>query len=114
VLGEVTDERRELVRVVERGDAIERGLERVEAIFLDEPGIHAGGVEVAVLFLQRTFGGIRRGVELLPEVVAVALAQQREGAGPADLVGGNGIVLDPVAAGVLVEVGAGVGVLIDS
>ena len=38
-------------RIVERGNAIKRGFERLDAFLLDEIGIHAGGVVVAVFFL---------------------------------------------------------------
>jgi hypothetical protein len=44
---------------------------------------------------------------------SVALAQQRERTRPAHLIGGDGVVLDPVAAGVLIEVRARIGGLVD-
>jgi hypothetical protein len=111
--GETTNERGEALGVLKRGDAIESRFDGLETFLLDEIGIHAGGVEVAVFLLQLCFGIFGSGVEFLPQQVTIALTEQGEGASPADLVGGKGILLDPVAARVLIEVLAGIGGFID-
>ncbi len=89
------------------------GSSGVKALLLHQIGVHAGGKVVAILLFKRALGACGRRVQFLPQQVAVALAEQREGPRPAHLVGGNGIVLDPVAAGVLVEIRAGIGGLVD-
>jgi hypothetical protein len=51
--------------------------------------------------------------QLRPKFITVALLKERERANPTHLVARNWIVLDPVAAGILVEVGTSVGALVD-
>ncbi len=63
--------------------------------FSIEASVHAGGKIVAVLLFQRTLGVFGGGIQLLPQQIAVALAQQRERPRPAHLVGGNGVAPSP-------------------
>ena len=109
----IAHERGQFVGVLQAGDALQRRFQRRKTLFLHQIGVHAGGKVVAVLLLKSAFGGAGCRVQLLPQQVAVALAQQREGPRPAHLIARNGVVLDPVAAGVLVEVRAGIGGLVD-
>ena len=88
------------------------GKEGLVAELVGEAGIHAGGEEVSVLALERGRGRVRGLFQVDIEEVAIALGELIEAA-PAGLVAGDGVVLTPVAAGVLVEVGAGVGGLVD-
>jgi hypothetical protein len=92
---------------------LKRRFQRLEALLLHQIGVHAGGKVVAILLFQRAFWVRGRRVQLLPQQIAVALAEQREGPRPAHLVGGNGVALDPVAAGVLIKIRAGIGGLVD-
>ena len=111
--GEFADQRGEVPGILEGGNVFQRGLNRLQAVLVDQTGIHAGGKVVAVLFLRRGLGVFRGGVQVLPEQVSIALLEKREGPRPAHLVAGDGIVPDPVAAGVLVEIGARVDRFID-
>ncbi len=95
-------------------DLIEEGLDGSEALLVDERGIHAGGVVVADFLLVGSAVGIGRGVfgEDAVELLGVDVVEGVELV-DAGLVGGDGIVGGEVAAGVLVEVGAGVGGFVD-
>ncbi len=99
--------------VIEGRDALEGRFQRLESLLLNQVGVHAGGKEVAILLFQRALGMAGRRIQLLPEQIAVALAEQRKRPRPARLVSGNGIALDPVAAGVLVKIRAGIGCLVN-
>ncbi len=98
--------------VVPGGDGLERWLDRLRAEAVGQVRVHAGGKVVAVLLLQRGLGGVGGSLQLLVEEIVVALGQFVEPT-PPGLVRRDGIVLLPVAAGVLVEVGAGIDGLID-
>ena len=64
--------------ILEVRDALEGGFQRLKALLLHQIGVHAGGKIVAILFFQRACGVCGRGVQLLPEQIAVTLLQQRE------------------------------------
>src|ERR1035438_4416308 len=96
--------------LVEGRDALEGRLQRLESILLNQIGVHAGRKVVSILLFQRALGTAGRRIQLLPQQIAVALGQNGEGS-PAHLVVRNGIALDPVAAGVLVKIRAGIGSL---
>ena len=91
-------------------DLVEQRLDGGEAFLLDEVGVHAGGVVVADLGLGGCAGGGGCGVGLedVVEGLGVDVVEKVELV-YAGLVGGDGMVGGEVAAGVLVEVGAGVG-----
>jgi len=110
---ELADERGKVAGVLEIADALERRFERFQTLFFNQAGVHAGGIVVAVFLFEGCLGVVGGGVQFLPKQIAVALLKQREGPRPAHLVRRDGIVLVPVAARVLVEVGAGVGGLVD-
>ena len=100
----------QLLLVIQVRDAVQRWLQRRRAFLIHRVHVHARGVEVAVLRLQRRAArtGLGGHFEIFVEQPLIALRQHTEVA-PARLVGGDGIVLRPVAAGVLVEVCAGIG-----
>jgi len=104
---------RQLRLALQRGDARQLQPDGLGSLGLHPLLVHAGGVEVAHLLVDGVaLGVVRRG--LLQDLVqhrAVVFRQQAEGA-PHHLVGGDGIVLDPLAAGVPVEVHTGVHALV--
>src|SRR6185369_1171445 len=90
-------------------DLCEVGFQRGSAEFVDSGLIHAGREEVTDQLLRRVSAGrlLREVVEDTPEETLIVLIQLAVNA-PSGLVGGDRIVLHPSAAGVLVEVDAGV------
>src|ERR1035441_2616447 len=113
VVLKLAEQGRELFGAGKAVDGRKGRLDRREGLLFHHVRVHAGGIEVAVLFLQRSFWVFGGGVQILPEQVAMPLPEQQKRPRPAHLVGRNGIVLNPVAAGVLVEVRAGVGGFVD-
>ena len=109
-----TQQRSQLLLVAERIDGVQSGLERRYTLLVGELGIHARGVEVAIFLFQRCPLSIRvrRGFQLAIEKPVISLSELIELA-PADLVGRYRILFLPVAAGVLIEVGAGISCLVD-
>ncbi len=95
-------------------DLIEKRLDGSEALLVDERGVHAGGVVVADLLLVGCAGRVGRGVlgEDAVELLGIDVVEGVELV-DAGLVGGDGVAGGEVAAGVLVEVGAGVGGFVD-
>src|SRR5271165_154250 len=88
--------------------ALHFGLQRRDALFLDGRLVHTGRIIVADLDFDGAV--VPRSLSLLEDVaqsVQVVLVQCVEAA-PPRLVGWNGIVLHPVAAGVLIEIHAGI------
>ena len=108
----VAQQRCQRLLVVPCGDGLERRLNRLRAKLVGQIHIHAGGKVVAVLLLQRSLRSVGRSLQFLVEQVVVALGQLVEPS-PSRLVRRNRVVLLPVAAGVLIEVGAGIGRLVD-
>ena len=110
---QVTDRGRQLVFALDGVDAVKFRLQRFQALGINGLLIHAGSVEVAdLLFLcgmLRLLGGIF--LQDLVQHGAIALVQFGE-APIAGLVGGNLSVRQPVAAGILIKILAGVGSLI--
>ena len=103
----------EVAQVFDGADAVEFRLQRLQAFFVDGGYIHAGSVIVADLLRVRVaIGGDGGFIENLPENRPVSLLEFAETA-PGRLVGRYRIVLQPGAAGVLVKVFAGIGLLID-
>ena len=107
---EMSDERGQLLPGLESGDAIQFRLDGGQAALVDGIGIHAGGVVVADLLLVGASGGVRGcrffddlmqrlGVELEKVGELIELRQ----------IGGDGMQFCEVAAGVLIEVAAGIG-----
>ena len=97
----------ELLCGCEGVDDAETGAAGVDAGFVDGGGIHAGGEVVADLLLDGGAVGGGCVLEDAPEEVLVVVGELAVDA-PGGLVGGDGVVLLPAAAGVLVEVVAGV------
>ena len=99
----------QLVFVGDSRDPVQLRLERRGALGVHPGLVHAGLVHVADLLHDRSALGIvgRCLLQYLTQDLAVVLGQLVE-ASPARLIGRNGVVLAPVAAGVLVEVLAGV------
>ena len=63
---------------------------------------------------SRGLAGLHGGsVQFVPKLIEVARPKEREQANPAHLVRRDWIVLDPVAARILVEVATGVGTTVD-
>src|ERR1700733_3399008 len=82
-------------------------------LLLQRLNVHAPRKEIAILLFESA-GGFRGGSgEVLPKLIQVPLPKERERPNPAHLMLGNWIVLDPVPAGVLVEISTGVGALVD-
>ncbi len=91
-------------------DLAHQALDRFQVLLIDEVGVHAGRVVVADLLLVG--GAARRGHRVLRQDGAKFLrVDVLEDGKLVDfrLVGGNGVVRRKVAAGELVEVGAGIG-----
>ena len=66
----------ELFGVGEAVDGCKGRLDRREGLLFHHVRVHAGGIEVAVLFLQRSFWVFGGGVQILPEQVAIPLPEQ--------------------------------------
>ena len=96
----------------QRCNGFELGIQGLRSQFVDELRVHARSEIITVLLLQSGLRRIGRGLQLGIEQIVIALGEFVEPS-PAGLVGGNRIVLAPVAARVLVEVGTGIGGLID-
>src|SRR6185312_241745 len=104
-------QRREIAEVGERGDPVERRLQRRRAARVDARFIHAAGVVVADLLRVRV-ARLRRVLEDLAETGFVLLLQPF-GDAPRGAIGRDWLVLRPPAAGVGIEVGAGIGAAIE-
>ena len=91
------------------GDPLQLGLQRVETPRLDSRLVHAGGVKVTDHPLHPATPGVRRRrfLENLPQDREVALLQLAA-APPGPPVGRDRVALHPRAAGVLVEIDAGI------
>src|SRR6267378_920166 len=100
--------------VLHGGDAFEFGLDRVAAFRIGGFLVHAGTVEVADLLRDRVSSGRGDGglVQDVSHRELVAFVQFDK-ADPRGLVGGNLGVLEPIAACILVEIGAGIDGFID-
>ena len=100
--------------VFHSGYARQFGLERIKALGVHRLFVHAGTVVVANLLLNRTAAGIFHGrlLQYLSQSRFVPFVNFDE-AHPLRLVGGNFCRLQPVAAGVLIKVGAGIHHLVD-
>ena len=109
----LAQQRRQLTRIRKSSNCRPCRFNRRDALFIHKVSIHARRIKIAVLLLQRTFRILRRRVQFLPQEIPVAFPEQRERTRPAHLVGRNRIVLDPVAARVLIKVRARVGGLVD-
>src|SRR6266516_155534 len=109
---EVGDENRQVVGVDERVDGGEIVAERREPLRFDGRVVHAGGVVVGGLLPIR-FSRVRwRGFKNAAEEEKVALLHFLEAADRA-AVGGDRVLRDPAAAGVLIEVLARIGRLVE-
>src|SRR4029077_6907385 len=111
VLGDNIDE---IGLVLDGGDALEFWLEWIEAFGIGGLFVHTGAVVVADFLLDSaavgaTGGGFFENASLRDEVAFVEFGE----ADPLGLVGGDFRVLEPVAAGVLVEVNARGGGFVD-
>ena len=100
--------------VLDGGDAVEFGLERIESLGVGGLFVHAGAVVVADFLvdgaaIRAAGGGFLQNSSQRDEIAFVEFGE----ADPLGLVGGDFRILEPVAAGVLVEVDARVGGLID-
>jgi len=91
---------------------LEKGLNGLVAKLIGKVGVHAGGVEVSVLLLERALWAVGGFFEIEIEQIPVALGELVEAA-PTGLVTWDRVVLAPVAAGVLVEISARVCGFID-
>ena len=113
IVVQLADEHRQLRFVLERSNAFQHRLQRGRPLGVDAGLVHAGVVIVAdLLVVGRTAGIVGRGlIENIAQDQLIAFVQFVEPA-PFRLVRRNGIVLDPVAAGVLVEIDARVGGLV--
>src|SRR5450631_2077355 len=106
---EIADQGCDAFGVVESGNAFECRLKRLEALLLQLLDIHARCKEIAILLFERACGFRGGSGQFPPKFMKVALLKERVGSKPAHLVTRNWIVLDPVAACILIEVGTGVG-----
>ena len=100
--------------VLRLSNAIELRFHRGDAFGVDRFLVHTGSVEVADLLVDGIAAGAT-GFGFFEDAaidVFVALIEFDK-ADPLSLVGRNLGILDPVAAGVLVEIDAGVGGLVD-
>ena len=105
---EIGDENRQVVGVDQRIDGREIVGERHESLRLNRRFVHAGGVIVGGAFSIRLTGIGRRRFEDAAQDQKVALLDFRETA-DRTAIRGSRILRDPAAAGVLVEVDAGIG-----
>jgi len=110
---EITDESGKLCLVVPIGDLFENGCDRLGAELVGKVGVHAGSKVVAVLRLKRRLWSVGCCLQVLIEEITVTLGEFVEAA-PTYLIGGYGVVLLPVTARVLIEVGAWIGCLVDA
>ena len=93
--------------IAHRLDAVQLALEGRDALLVDGRGVHATGEVVADLLVERAAAGLHHGgafeeAELHLLVVVLQFAETS----PAGAVGGQRVLGDPVAAGVLVEIDA--------
>jgi hypothetical protein len=107
-------QRREIVRGLQRGDGLELGFDRLGAMGVDRGFVDAGSVKFADFLGDRVAlacagGRLLQDAAQEIQVVFVELAVDA----PGGLVGRDGILLLPAAAGVLVEIHAGVDGFID-
>ena len=111
---QVSDFRRELRLVGELAYTLELRHERLQSAGVDSLFIHARRVVVADLAGDAVAAGVGLGgfLQNRAQLLLVALIQFVEPP-PASLVGGYRIGLQPVSAGELIEILAGVGGLID-
>jgi len=56
MLREFPNQRRQVLRILKRGDTLQRRLERLESFLIDQPRIHAGRIESPVFLLQWSLG----------------------------------------------------------
>src|SRR5580658_3522571 len=100
--------------VSHRRDAVELRLKRSNAFRIHRLLVHAGAVEISDFLIDRVAARAARR-RLLQNVVldaAIALADFAEAA-PSRLVSRNLGRLDPVSAGVLIKIHAGIDALVD-
>ena len=102
--------RNHLPLIFDFGDAVELRLERRDSFLIDRLLVHARGIVVADLLHHRTALRIirRRFFENVVQYREIVLVDLRE-AVPRRIIRRNGIVLDPVAAGELIEVHTRIG-----
>ena len=104
----------QLVFAFERGDAIELRLQRFQSLLVDGVHIHAGGIGVADLLLIRSAAGAASGGFFQHGVQDVFGVIGNHGAGAVSgTIVRNRIQLGKIAAGVLEEIGAGIGGSVD-
>ena len=97
-------------------DLFEDGVQGFELEGVDAGLVHAGGVEVAGELAGGTFGqrcGFGEVVFGDGAEAGVGFVLRDDADGPPGFVGGHGMVCAPLAVGVGVEVGAGVGAAVD-
>jgi len=97
-------------------DAAKLRVERLESLGLDRRLVHAARVEVTDLLLVRALGRhpiFRRPLQNLAQDLAVPLLELAEPA-PTGVLGRHGILRQPSAVGVFVEVGAGLAIPVDA
>ena len=110
-MGQLVDER---ALVLHRGDAAEFGLQRTEALGFHRLLVHARAVEVANFLVDR-IAPCTAGCGFLQNAalnILVALVELDE-AYPLRLIGRDLGILDPVAAGILIEIHARIDALVD-
>src|SRR5947209_9881038 len=102
-----------IVPGLESSNAVQLRLQRSDAFALNGSFIHAGGIKIANLLLFRTAVGAAYGsfIENAPQDKTIAL-RQFSIAAIVGLVARNRVLLEPSTAGILVEVHAGIGVLV--
>ena len=106
---QVSDLHAERLSRTHTGYPIQLGFQRQSALSLDPLLVHAGSVVVTAFLLSRTATGVGNGSLLqdLPQQEEIALVDFHE-LGPEPPVSGQGVAPDPSAAGILVEVFAGI------
>ena len=93
--------------IAHRLDAVQLGLDGRDALLVDGRGVHATGEVVADLLVDRAAAGLHHGGALQDVELHLFVAVLQFGeTSPAGAVGGERVLGDPVAAGVLVEVDA--------
>ena len=104
----------QIAEILDSAHGVQFGLKRLQPFFVDCGNIHARGVIVAdLLGIRIAVGGSRSFLENLPQNRPVSLIEFAEPA-PGSFVGRYRIVFQPGSAGVLIEVVARIGLLIDS
>ncbi len=111
---EIREQRREIMRCLERGDAVEIGLDRIDTVLLGGGFVDACGVEVADLLSNSiALTARRRGLLQNPvQKIQVVFVQFAVDA-PRRLIGRDRIVLLPAPARILVQVHARIDRLVD-